>query len=342
MNLLRITCLVFLPVLIAPAALANVECDEMSVSLFERAKRADQASKLEDARSLYTQAAERCDQSSYWLAVGDIWVNDFLGDNAEAVNEEGGPAIEAYGNAFEAARRDQNKVQGAAAARAMVELGLRAGDPIKANDWLIVAAELEPSNEALAELQTEVDFFRAELSTGEIETGFSQTRGLGQVHSLLMSGTAGSAYWDSQTDTAPVTTAYASEVEERSVSASLPPENPGGQRSINIPINFEANSTNTTAQTARNIENLALVLASGPESGEIIFIGHADVRGDADYNLWLSRKRADSVRLKLESLQPSLAGRISAVGQGEIEPIDKGNSDRAHANNRRLEVVIRD
>lgn len=348
MKMLLITCLTLMSVLINPVLHASIKCDAEAAKLFERGSRADADSRLDDARSLYTQAAQRCDRYSYWMAVGNIWVNDYLGDSVESVNEEGGPAIEAYANAFEVARRDGNKMEGAEAARAMVELGLRAGDPIKANDWLLLAQNLDPSSAALDELQREVDFARAELSTSEIETGFSQTRGLGQVHGLLMSGTGGSAYWDANSDSASATA-------ERVIATTDTANTSGtGQgraevaaaanaaRSINIPINFQPDSTRTTAQTAKNIENLAMVLASGSESGEILFIGHADVRGDADYNMWLSRKRADSVRLELEALQPSLVGRISAVGRGELEPVDRGASERAHANNRRLEIVIKD
>ena len=42
----------------------------------------------------------------------------------------------------------------------------------------------------------------------------------------------------------------------------------------------------------------------------------------------------------LITLEPSLEGRIVALGDGESRPVDTGSDARAHANNRRLEVVI--
>lgn len=325
--------------LFVQTSLANTDCSSEAQDLFERGRQADKNSRLEDARSLYTQAAQRCDRWEYWMAVGDIWVNDFLGDSIEAVNEEGRPAIDAYGKAFEAARRDSKKIEGAAAARALVELGLRAGDPLKANEWLLVARELDPSNPQLVELQNEVDFARDELSTGEIETGLSKTRGLGRVNSILMNANSGSAYWNSYRELAKSQGGGGDASPDiKTEIAKITDAGP----SIDLPINFELNSTQATAQTALNIESLASALANRSGQETILFIGHADARGDAGYNMRLSRKRADLVRLEVEALQPALAGRISTDGRGELEPVATGNDERAHADNRRLEVIIRD
>jgi outer membrane protein OmpA-like peptidoglycan-associated protein len=316
-------------------------CDAEAESIFNSARQSDQENRLEEARALYFEAAERCDRADYWMAVGNIWLNDFLDDDVESVNERGGPALSAYAHAYEAARRDRNKLDGARAARAMVELGLRAGDPNRANDWLIHARALDPTAPTLDDLQKEVNFARIELSTEEIETAISPTRGLGRVSSILMTGMQGGPdpFWD-----ADVSSSTASDDGESPgrppVDIDAPPPKSVG-RWVNFPVNFEFNSTRMTAQTSQNIENLATVLAQEP-GGLIVFVGHADVRGDANYNKLLSLQRALAVQREVEALQPNLASRIAVEGRGEESPIDPGSTESAHANNRRLEVVIKD
>lgn len=319
---------------------ANVECDAEATNLHQRAKQADDRGRLEEARELYTRAATQCDRPEYWMSVGDIWTNDFLTDSADGINQEGGPAVEAYANAFKAARRDSNKSKGAAAARAMAELGLMAGDPIKANEWLIVARELDPTAATLADLEAEMEYAQAELSPNEIDTGFSQTRGLGKVAGILMSGTSG-AYWSAEA----MEQAAATEREQAAAVKSdsmEPAQTTAPDQRINLPINFEFNSTMVTVQTERNIENLAKVLAGKDANSIIMIIGHSDVRGSADANMHLSQERAQVVRRQLLALQPSLSGRVVAQGRGETQPANSGMSERAHAANRRLEVIIRD
>ena len=163
--------------------------------------------------------------------------------------------------------------------------------------------------------------------------GLSKTRGLGRVNSLLAGGAAASAYWDS------------TEAEDDPTVNRLEPEplestGGAGDTTISIPINFESNSVELTAQSVSNIENLAKVLAARPESTRILLIGHADVRGDEGYNLRLSEERAMHVMQLLSDLEPSLAGRIESTGQGEAQPVDSGSSETAHANNRRLEIRV--
>ncbi|CAN0601839.1 unnamed protein product, partial [Ectocarpus sp. 12 AP-2014] len=75
-------------------------------------------------------------------------------------------------------------------------------------------------------------------------------------------------------------------------------------------------------------------------STRVILTGHADVRGDDQYNLELSLARAEKIRDLLLEEEPALAGRVDAHGDGEARPIDGGDSARSHANNRRLEVTL--
>ncbi|MEZ4365308.1 MAG: OmpA family protein [Kofleriaceae bacterium] len=67
--------------------------------------------------------------------------------------------------------------------------------------------------------------------------------------------------------------------------------------------------------------------------------GHADVRGDAAYNLWLSQERADRVAHALIAAGVA-PHQIDAIGLGATQPRATGDDDAAHARNRRVEFVL--
>jgi outer membrane protein OmpA-like peptidoglycan-associated protein len=110
--------------------------------------------------------------------------------------------------------------------------------------------------------------------------------------------------------------------------------------SVNIPINFESDKTAVDEQTKPNIEALASVMAEDA-GGHFVFIGHADSRGDDNYNVQLSRQRAEAIRDQIVELKPELKGRITVQGHGAREPIDLGTDDEALRRNRRLQVVAK-
>jgi outer membrane protein OmpA-like peptidoglycan-associated protein len=317
-------------------AVSSEDCGAETESIFQHGLKANEENRPKDALALFAQAAKLCDKASYWQS---------LGDSADSVNQDAGPAMEAYGKAYSAARRDQDGVLGAEAARSMAELGLRTGDPIKAHEWLLIAQKLDPSHQSLGALQEEVDLARAELSTGEIEVGLSRTRGLGRVKDLLAGGASASAYWgepassDQQTSSA-APGAATSRSDIFALGTIKGDTGKAVETSISIPINFDSNSTSVTPGTAENLENLANVLSKQPGDSLITLTGHADVRGDAYYNLRLSRERAEFVRDILIQIEPSLKGRVQSQGRGESEPVDSGSSERGHANNRRLTVTL--
>lgn len=329
----RILPLCFVPIVVVSNALASDDCSPEAAALYGDGERAVSELRLNDARPLYEEAARLCDTPEYWQALGDTLfkIQEQESRNAEA--EENDAALEAFGNAFAAARRSQDDIAGAAAARSIVEVGLRAGDPLKAQNWLLIAQQLDEEHPDLPALQEAVDSARLELSASEIDTGFSQTRGLGRVNNLMGGGVTASTFWESPG--APDGTA--SQLEADPLDES---QGGGGQSTVSIPINFVINSTEVTSDTADNVKNLATVLAQQPKSVTVTLIGHADERGDETYNLKLSRDRAEQIRLTLIRLEPVLDGRIQALGAGESEPIDSGNTSRAHANNRRLEVTL--
>lgn len=67
--------------------------------------------------------------------------------------------------------------------------------------------------------------------------------------------------------------------------------------------------------------------------------GHADERGENEYNLALGDKRAKSVEKYLETLGVK-GGRLSTISYGEEKPADQGHSEDAWAANRRAEFKL--
>jgi outer membrane protein OmpA-like peptidoglycan-associated protein len=116
----------------------------------------------------------------------------------------------------------------------------------------------------------------------------------------------------------------------------------GDSASIRIPINFEFNSTTLDPSTSRNIELLANTLSDDEFQGRNFeFVGHADVRGDAQYNMALSRQRATAIYEVVMGIDANLEGRISVSGLGESDPIELGDSEEAHRANRRLQILVK-
>ncbi|MEO0558144.1 MAG: OmpA family protein, partial [Bacteroidota bacterium] len=79
-------------------------------------------------------------------------------------------------------------------------------------------------------------------------------------------------------------------------------------------------------------------LVENPNS-QIAVVGHTDDVGEADANLDLSARRAQTVvaYLAARGVAPE---RLKAVGKGETEPLVNDTTPEARAQNRRVEVYI--
>ena len=73
---------------------------------------------------------------------------------------------------------------------------------------------------------------------------------------------------------------------------------------------------------------------------DIVIEGHTDDVGPADYNQWLSERRAKAVGDKLVSDYGVSQNRVKTVGYGESRPRVEGNSAEARQENRRIEAQL--
>ncbi len=103
-------------------------------------------------------------------------------------------------------------------------------------------------------------------------------------------------------------------------------------------IHFDTAKWNIKPESLPKVQKFADFLIKN--KGSLVTIeGHTDSRGSDNYNMVLSKHRADSVRKKLIELGVS-ASRITAVGKGEKFPIATNKTAEGMAKNRRIEVHL--
>ena len=102
-------------------------------------------------------------------------------------------------------------------------------------------------------------------------------------------------------------------------------------------VNFPSGSTQLTQNAKRIIDAVVETLLDNREM-RIEIGGFTDSRGDSNYNLQLSQKRANAVKEYIVR-QGIEANRIVAVGYGEQEPIAPNTSLEGRAKNRRIEII---
>ncbi len=96
---------------------------------------------------------------------------------------------------------------------------------------------------------------------------------------------------------------------------------------------FNFDSYILTAGTKENLTGLAKTLNKYSDTN-ILIEGHTDKTGTEDYNMNLSKKRAQAVAYYLEGLNAA-SSRITTKGYGEEQPISVNDQE-----NRRVEVAI--
>ena len=103
---------------------------------------------------------------------------------------------------------------------------------------------------------------------------------------------------------------------------------------------FAFDSTTVQPDAATTLDALARCLTTGPLRGKgLMLVGHADPRGETEYNLGLGHRRAGTVA-------DYLAGRgldrshLHTTSKGEFEA--KGGDEHGWARDRKVEIVLND
>ena len=103
-------------------------------------------------------------------------------------------------------------------------------------------------------------------------------------------------------------------------------------------LKFDFDRADLRQESREILSRIAGILFTS-EDFAITITGHTDARGDDAYNQRLSERRARAVADYL--IGAGLASeRFTVEGLGQAHPLDTGDSDAAHARNRRVELGI--
>lgn len=101
---------------------------------------------------------------------------------------------------------------------------------------------------------------------------------------------------------------------------------------------FDVNKYDVKPAAQANLIRLAGILNKYPDT-EILIEGHTDSTGTHDYNMDLSRRRAQSVANQLAG-QQVLVSRLNQMGYGPDQPVASNSTPAGRAANRRVDLAI--
>jgi outer membrane protein OmpA-like peptidoglycan-associated protein len=103
-------------------------------------------------------------------------------------------------------------------------------------------------------------------------------------------------------------------------------------------ILFDIDKSDLRPVSETNLTKLAKILNKYPDTN-ILIEGHTDDTGTNDYNMALSKDRAQSVSLYLATVDVKSA-RFSIAGYGETQPIVTNDSPEGRQKNRRVDIAV--
>jgi outer membrane protein OmpA-like peptidoglycan-associated protein len=154
---------------------------------------------------------------------------------------------------------------------------------------------------------------------------------LGAILGAAVGGAAGAyigSYMDKQ----------AAEIEADLEGATVERVGEGIKITFDSGILYDVNKAALKPVAKENLTRLGAILNKYSDT-EVLLEGHTDSTGDEEWNLELSRLRAQSVSNYLAG-QGVMEGRFIIMGYGEAQPIANNESVDGRAQNRRVEVAI--
>ena len=103
-------------------------------------------------------------------------------------------------------------------------------------------------------------------------------------------------------------------------------------------IQFESNTTTMTPRSAATLDQLIDQLRHAPRTA-IEIGGHTDKYGEPDYNVQLSRRRAEAVRRYF--VRHGLTNQFTTVGYGASRPLSVAENRAGLQRNRRIELRVK-
>jgi outer membrane protein OmpA-like peptidoglycan-associated protein len=103
-------------------------------------------------------------------------------------------------------------------------------------------------------------------------------------------------------------------------------------------ILFDIDKSDLRPVSETNLTKLATILNKYPDTN-ILIEGHTDSTGTDDYNMALSKDRAQAVSQYLATVDVKSA-RFSIAGYGETQPIVTNDSLEGRQKNRRVDIAV--
>jgi OOP family OmpA-OmpF porin len=103
-------------------------------------------------------------------------------------------------------------------------------------------------------------------------------------------------------------------------------------------IEFDSNTTTMTPRSRATLDQLITQLRPAPRTA-IEISGHTDKYGESDYNLQLSRRRAEAVQHYF--ISHGLTNQFTAIGYGASRPLSAAQTRTGLQHNRRIELRVK-
>lgn len=130
----------------------------------------------------------------------------------------------------------------------------------------------------------------------------------------------------------------AEELKKQLPNADVERVGEGIKVSLGSDILFDVDSYALKPETKKQLTDFAQTL-NKEEDTDILVEGHADATGSEEYNLKLSRQRADAVANFLEA-QGVKTSRVDEKGYGESQPVADNSTEAGRRKNRRVDIAI--
>jgi OmpA-OmpF porin, OOP family len=103
-------------------------------------------------------------------------------------------------------------------------------------------------------------------------------------------------------------------------------------------IYFDTDKAVIKPESRPTLEQIAKLLTGQPQLN-VFIVGHTDNQGNFDYNLDLSRRRAEAIAAELVRGYRIAQPRLRTAGVGFLAPVGSNATDAGRALNRRVELV---
>ncbi len=168
-------------------------------------------------------------------------------------------------------------------------------------------------------------------AAGAVVGGLASGSARGAILGAAIGGAAGAAV-------GAVMDSQAEDLQDKLPNATVERVGEGIQVTFDSGILFDVGASTLRTAAQQNLRELAASLEDY-EGTDVLVVGHTDSTGEEDFNQTLSERRADAARNFLVGANLE-SGRVTALGRGEIEPVDTNDTDAGRQANRRVEIAI--